>query len=349
MSRANHAGLTFYAAIRAMVLGLVLVIAGAIMAPAFAQQGQQINPTARSLKEEDLLKALKDGDTVRGRITIPDRNAANLIQPEGQAWRDYRRDTLPRIGAIAVLGMLVALCLFYAFRGRIEIDGGPSSQRIERFNGFERFTHWLTASSFLILGFTGLNVTFGRSLLLPIIGPEGFTGLSVFAKYLHNYLGFAFMLGVALTFLIWVRDNIPGKVDVEWFKAGGGILKGSHHPPAKRCNGGQKVVFWTVVLGGALLSISGLHLLFPNLVGGGIIEIQTQSVIHGILAMIMIAIIIAHIYIGSVGMEGAFDAMGSGEVDLNWAKAHHSLWVEEELKAKGSKVVHPAGHVAPAE
>ena len=343
-------GLTLSAAIRMMALALALAVVALVATPAFAQQGQQINPTARSLKEEDLLKALtQQGDAVQGRITIPDRNAAKLIQPDGKAWSVYRNETLPRIGAIAILGMLVVLCLFYAMRGKIAIEGGPSPQKIERFNGFERFTHWLTASSFLILGVTGLNVTFGRSLLLPLLGPEAFTALSVFGKYLHNYLGFAFMLGVTLTFLIWVRDNIPGSIDVAWLKAGGGILKGSHHPPAKRFNGGQKIIFWTVVLGGALLSLSGLHLLFPNLVDGGIAEIQKHSVIHGVLAMVMVAIIIAHIYIGSVGMEGARDAMTSGEVDLNWAKQHHSLWVEEELKAKGGAIIHPAGKVAPAE
>lgn len=334
-------------AIRAMVIALAVAFAALVAAPASAQQ---INPTAKSLKEEELLRALKgQGDAVSGRITIPDRNASALIRPDGQEWRAFKTETLPRIGAITILGMLIALCLFYAMRGKIRIEGGASSQRIERFNAFERFTHWLTASSFIVLGLSGLNVTFGRSLLLPVMGPEAFTSLSIFFKFLHNYVGFAFMLGVALTFLIWVKDNLPGAIDVAWFKAGGGILKGSHHPPAKRFNGGQKIIFWTVVLGGALLSLSGLHLLFPNLVGGGISEVMQMSVIHGVLAMVMIAIIIAHIYIGSVGMEGAFDAMGTGEVDLNWAKAHHSLWVEEEMKVKGGKIVHPAGAPAAAE
>jgi len=320
-----------------MALAIGLFLSGAMLTPSFAQG--PVNPTARSVKEEDLMKALKgSGDAVSGRISIQDANAATLIQPDGQSWRAFKDGTLPRIGAIAVLGMVIALGLFYAMRGKIKIDGGPSTQRIQRFGGFDRFVHWLTASSFIVLGLTGLNVTFGRSLVLPLVGPEAFTSLSIFSKYLHNYLGFAFMVGILLMFLIWVKDNIPSSVDVAWFKAGGGILKGSHHPPAKRFNGGQKLIFWTVIIGGALMSLSGWHLLFPNL-STGVAELQFHSMIHGVIAMLIIAVIIAHIYIGSVGMEGAFDAMGSGDVDLNWAKAHHSLWVEEEIKKSGGKAV----------
>lgn len=336
--------------LRALVLGLALAVVLSVGAPpASAQQGQQVNSTAQSLKEDDLLKALKGGDTISGRISIPDRKAANLMQPEGRDWQTFKRSTLPTIGAIAIVGMLVMLCLFYAIRGRIMIDAGPSKDRIERFNALDRFVHWLTAFSFLILAFTGLNVTFGRSLLLPLIGADAFTSLSAFGKLLHNYVGFAFMVGVVLTFLIWVRDNLPKALDITWLSQFGGLFSKGKHPPAERFNAGQKGIFWSVVIGGALMSISGLHLIFPNMVDGGVIEMQTQSMLHGIVAMVMVAIILAHIYIGSVGMEGAKEAMTTGEVDLNWAKEHHSLWVEEELKARGAKILHPAGAAAPAE
>jgi formate dehydrogenase subunit gamma len=327
----------------ALVLGLFVSATGWTSA-AFAQA--PVNPTAKSVKEEDLLKALKGGgDAVSGRITIPDAAAAKLIQPEGNSWRDFKQGTLPRIGAISVLGMIVVLAAFYAWRGKIKIDGGASSQRIMRFRPLDRFTHWVTATSFMVLGLTGLNVTFGRSVVLPIIGAEAFTSLSIFGKYLHNYLGFAFMAGLVLMFLIWVKDNIPASVDVAWFKAGGGILKGSHHPPAKRFNGGQKLIFWTVIIGGVFMSLSGWHLLFPNLTDG-VQELQFHSMIHGVIAMLMIAVILAHIYIGSIGMEGAFDAMGRGDVDLNWAKSHHSLWVEDEIKKSKGKAVMSGGAAA---
>ena len=334
------------------LLALVLVLACARPPHAGAQQ-KPVMPTEQSLKEADLLKALKPGDTIHGRVSIPDQRAANLMQPEGQAWRTFKTETLPRIGAIAILGMLVALCLFYAIRGKIMIDAGPSGRLIKRFNGFERFTHWLTASSFIILAITGLNVTFGRNLLLPLLGADGFTAYSVFAKFLHNYLGFAFMIGVAMTFLIWVSHNIPSRLDIEWLARFGGLFTKGHHPPAKKFNAGQKGVFWSVVVGGALLSISGLHLLFPGNVDGGVVEIQFQSQLHGVVAVVMVAIILAHIYIGSIGMEGAFEAMGTGEVDLNWAKEHHSLWVEDEMRKGAAGAIEPgkgaSGKIAPAE
>lgn len=319
--------------------GVVLVAGGA---PVSAQQGQQINATAQSLKEENLLKALKEGEAISGRISIPDQNAAALIRPEGREWQDFKRSTLPTIGAIAILGMLVALALFYAVRGRIMIDSGRAGKTIERFGAFDRFVHWLTASSFIVLGMTGLNITFGRSLVLPILGPEAFTALSELGKAVHNYVGFAFIAGVVLTFLIWVKDNLPHARDINWLSQFGGLFSKGNHPPAERFNAGQKVIFWSVVVGGALLSISGLHLLFPNTMGEGVGDMQFKSMLHGVTAMIMVAIILAHIYIGSVGMEGAKDAMTTGQVDLNWAKEHHSLWVERETKARGDKILHPA-------
>ena len=47
---------------------------------------------------------------------------------------------------------------------------------------------------------------------------------------------------------------------------------------------------------------------------------------------VLMAIIIAHIYIGSIGMEGAFDAMGEGHVEEQWAAEHHSLWYEKKRR-----------------
>lgn len=321
-----------------------LGVSSAAMAQAPAQvpaTPKALNPTASSVQEQELLKALKPGGTVAGRVSIPDANSANLIQPEGQQWRQYKRGTLPVIGAVAILGMLLVLAAFYLIRGKIRIPGGTTARTITRFNSFERTVHWLTAVSFILLALSGLNVTFGRSLILPILGEAAFGALSATLKSIHNYVGFAFIAGVILTFLIWVKDNIPGSVDVKWLAAGGGII-GGHEPPAARFNGGQKIIFWAVVIGGAFMSISGLNLLFAD---ESIGHLQFWSVVHGVLAMLMTAMIMAHIYIGTIGMEGAFDAMGSGEVDLNWAKHHHSLWVADEMKKGGVA----SARMAPAE
>lgn len=325
--------------------GLMALVIGlfAAASPVMAQGGS-VNPTAQSVKEAQLLDALKPGQSLSGRVSIPNKDAANLMQP-GRDWRAFNQETLPRIGAIAFFGVLAVLVLFYLVRGKIRIDAGPSTMRITRFGSVDRFVHWLTASSFLVLALTGANVTFGKTMLLPVMGAEGFAAWASFAKLIHNYVGFAFMAGVALTFLIWVKDNIPTGTDLRWLAVGGGLLSKGSHPPAKRFNGGQKIVFWSVVLGGAFLALSGWHLLFPT--AEGLAEVQWHATLHGTIAFLMIALIIGHIYIGSVGMEGAFDAMASGEVDLNWAKEHHSLWVKEEQERKsGSRI---SGAAQPAE
>ncbi|MCU0820553.1 MAG: formate dehydrogenase subunit gamma [Beijerinckiaceae bacterium] len=320
-------------------LGALLLAAFFVAAPASAQS---VNPTAQSVKEEQLLQALKPGEQLSGRISIPDPKAASLIQ-SGRDWRAFNQETLHKLGMWSFLGMLGALVVFYVVRGKIRIDAGPSRQRILRFNTVERFAHWLSAVSFIILAITGANVTFGKLLLAPVMGPEAFAAWAQYAKYIHNYVGFAFMAGVFLVFLVWVKDNIPNAVDVRWFAAGGGLLSKGHHPPAKRFNGGQKIVFWSVVIGGFLLSLSGWYLLFPY--STTLADVQWYATIHGVAAFVMIALMLAHAYIGSIGMEGAFDAMGSGEVDLNWAKEHHSLWVEEEMRA-GKLHPHAAGQPA---
>jgi len=274
-----------------------------------------------------------------GHIIIPDTRAASLIQPNGRVWRDYRRGPLLWLTAACVLGMVGLLTLFYLLRGRIMIEGGRAASLIKRFTSFERFMHWLTAFSWCLLALSGLNVVAGRVVLLPLLGNDAFSTLSVWLKYTHNFVAFPFMAGVVLMFLVWLRHNIPNARDLAWFAKAGGLL-GHEHPPAGKFNGGQKAVFWIVVLGGAGLSVTGLALLFPFSVTD-ITGMELMQVIHGGIALLMIAAMLGHIYIGSVGMEGAIDAMKTGEVDLNWAREHHALWVDEVM-AEGTASVHPA-------
>ena len=299
--------------------------------PAFAQLS--FKPTADAVHEDQLLKALREGDKITGRITIPDPMASSLIQPAGKDWRDFQRSKLPVIGGVVIIGMLALLAIFLLIRGRIRVEHGLSGVKILRFASFERFTHWLTASCFILLALSGLNISFGRALILPIFGAEAFSTLTAWGKIAHNYLAFPFMLGLVMMLLIWVKDNIPGRLDLVWIKKGGGLLKSGEHPPAKRFNAGQKGIFWIVMIGGFLMSLSGWFLLFPY-IPANVTALQFWTVIHAVIAMLFIAAMLAHIYIGSIGMEGAFDAMSTGEVDINWAKEHHALWVAEE-QAKG--------------
>src|SRR4051794_30152890 len=313
--------------------------------PAAAQLS--FKPTAESVHEDQLLNALKEGDKITGRISIPDAMAASLIQPAGRDWRDFHRSKLPIIGGGAIIGMLAVLAIFLMVRGRIRVHAGFSGTKILRFASFERFTHWLTASCFVVLALSGLNISFGRILILPLFGPEAFATMSAYAKFAHDYLAFPFMLGLVIMFLIWIKDNIPGRLDLEWLKQGGGILFKGKHPQAKRFTAGQKGIFWIVFVGGGLMSLSGWFLLFPYL-PANVTALQFWTVIHSVIAMLFIAAILGHIYIGTIGMEGAFEAMGTGEVDLNWAKEHHAIWAEEE-KAKGHVPVGSAPQAIPAE
>jgi formate dehydrogenase subunit gamma len=313
--------------------------------PAAAQLS--FKPTAEAVQEDKLLNALKEGDKITGRITIPDQMASSLIQPAGRDWRDFQRHKLPIIAGVAIIGMLILLAIFLMVRGRIRVEHGFSGRKILRFATFERFTHWLTASCFIVLALSGLNISFGRVLIQPLFGPNAFATMSGYAKIAHDYLAFPFMLGLVIMFLIWIKDNIPGKVDLQWIKRGGGMLKNGEHPPARRFNAGQKGIFWIVIIGGALMSLSGWFLLFPYL-PANVTALQFWTVIHAVIAMLFIAAMLAHIYIGTVGMEGAFEAMSTGEVDLNWAKEHHSLWVEEE-QAKGLAPSGSAPRAMPAE
>ncbi len=327
--------------------GLLLIMA--LAAPAAAQQPTSVNPTASSVKEKQLLEALKpnSGDTLSGRVSIPDKRAGDLIQPGGTEFREFHEKTLGRIGIIAIPGMLALLVMFYFIRGRVPIEGGPSGQTIVRFGWMSRFVHWLTATSFLALGLSGLNLVFGKSILLPVIGASAFSWLSQLGKFVHNYVSFAFALGIILMFVMWVKDNLPALRDIRWIAQAGGLL-GIGHPPADRFNAGQKLMFWSTIVGGAALSVSGYIMMFRP-ASLAMSAFQLATVVHGVTGLVLVAIIAAHIYIGSVGMEGAFAAMGKGKVDLNWAKSHHSIWVDKVAKNRPQDISqNTAGGRAPA-
>ncbi len=320
-----------------------------------------------SRSSAEMWQALRRG--VTGTVSIPDRNAALLVQSQGETWRALRTGPIPLWSAIALGATFALLVVFFLVRGRIRIDSGLSGRTITRFNDLERMAHWLLAVSFLVLAITGLTITFGKTVLIPILGKEAFSIAAAWGKWLHNYVAFAFMAGLVLVFVIWVKDNLLSLYDFVWIAKGGGLLVKGVHPPAKKFNFGQKVIFWLVLLGGLSLSLSGLALLFPfsfslfadtfallNRIGfdlptelAPVQEMQLATLWHAIVAYGLLCVIIAHIYIGTIGMEGAFSAMGSGEVDLNWAKEHHSLWVEEVQKAEPGAGESASRQAAPAE
>ncbi len=312
--------------------------------------------TRGSTSDSELWEKLRYG---KANVTASNGSPAStvLIQDSGMAWFNFREGPLRTYGGYLLLGMFGLLAVFYLFRGKIRIEHGRSDQTILRFNLLERAGHWLLAVSFIVLGITGLITLFGRVWLIPWLGKESFAPIAALSKWVHNWIAWAFIAALAIVFLMWVLRNIPNRHDLVWLAKGGGLFSKGVHPPAKKFNAGQKIVFWSVIVLGASISASGLSLLMPfefpmfaktfdalNYLGfyhfnGGEkfptvltphAEMQLASLWHAIVSFILMAIIIAHIYLGSVGMEGAFDAMGKGQVDLNWAREHHNLWVEEE-------------------
>ncbi len=322
---------------------------------------------------------IRAGETFTTQASNP--QSAFLVQDAGMPWLELRAKGGPLQvwGAWSLAGIFAVLVLFYLIRGRIRIDHGFSGQLIERFKGWERFGHWLLAGSFILLAITGLNLLFGKDYLMPLIGKEGFATLTNAGKWIHNNVAWAFMVGIVWVFVAWVLHNLPSKHDLIWLAKGGGLFVKGVHPPSRKFNAGQKLIFWSTIVLGASISASGLSLLFPyelpmfaktfeilnawgisELVVGGALptnltaieEMQYAQVWHTIVALAMIVIIVAHIYIGSVGMQGAFAAMGSGRVDRNWAIEHHNLWVEEEeARARAGKrsAVVSTGAATPAE
>lgn len=327
-----------------------------------AQTGAQANAEAMR-SQLGTLGAASDSDIYRQlRFGTGDVNVSTgrpvdaiLIQDGGMRWLEWRRGPVARYGAYALGGTLVLLALFYLIRGRIRVEHGLSGVLIDRFSWIERFGHWLLAVSFILLALTGLWLLFGRTVLIEWFGIELYAQISSAGKWVHNNVAWAFMAGLILVFVQWVLQNIPNRHDIVWLLKGGGLFMKGVHPPSKKFNAGQKIIFWSVILLGVSVSASGISLLFPFefpmfagtfawinqlalLIGQDLNlptelqphqEMQYAQLWHTIVAFGMIVIIFAHIYIGSIGMQGAFSAMGSGKVDKNWAKEHHDLWVEK--------------------
>lgn len=314
--------------------------------------------TLGGASDPDLWRALRFDEA---QVTTQSRGPAAgvLIQDSGMWWLQFRQGPLLTYGGYLLLGMIALLAIFYLIRGRVRIEGEKTGRTIERFKFIERMGHWMLAGSFILLGITGLVSLMGRKFLIPAFGHEAFSTLAIGSKWIHNNISWAFMLALVMIFVMWVAHNLPDKTDIKWLLKGGGLFGGGH-PDAKKFNAGQKIVFWSVILLGTSISVSGLSLLFPfelHLFGPTFAmlndwqvpqtlgfaplpadmapheEMQLSQLWHAIVSFVLMAVIIGHIYIGTVGMEGAYDAMGSGQVEEQWAKEHHNLWVAE-VKAK---------------
>jgi formate dehydrogenase subunit gamma len=289
------------------------------------------------------------GQGVTGYTSLPKSQApeaGNLIQPfvqypgsrlasAGESWRQVRNNIIIPYGAALLLIAVGAMALFYFSKGTIELHGKETGRKIERFTPFERSAHWANAIAFCALAISGIVIAYGKYFLLPILGDTLFGWLSFALKNIHNFAGPLFAVSLVIVFITFVKDNLPSKDDVVWILKGGGLFSGTE-VPSHRFNAGEKVLFWAGVLFlGAIVVASGLvlNMLIPGLIYERA-TMQIANMIHGVASLLMMAMFIGHIYMGTLGMRGAYKAMRTGYVDETWAKEHHELWYDDVKSGK---------------
>ena len=284
------------------------------------------------------------GAGVNGYTSLPASvapEAGNLIQPfvqypgsklttAGEAWRQVRNNWIIPYGGSLLLIVTLAIALFYYGKGTMKLHGAETGRKIERFTPLERAAHWTNAIAFVLLAVSGVVMAFGKYFILPVIGTTLFGYFTYLRKNVHNFAGPLFAVSLIIVFVTFLKDNWPSKEDITWLLKGGGMFSG-HEVPSHRFNAGEKVVFWFGVLGlGVIVVASGLVL--DMLIPGLIYErstMQIANMIHGVSTVLMMAMFLGHIYMGTIGMQGAFSAMREGYVDETWAKEHHELWYND--------------------
>ncbi|MFZ3582812.1 formate dehydrogenase subunit gamma [Loktanella sp. DJP18] len=288
-----------------------------------------------SIYGDDTGAIQRPAQRIVGISSLPYPNAALFERPFARDWRLGIADIATHLGAMAILGMGFLLALILAVRGRVPIAHGRSGVTVKRFNLFERTVHWMTSLSFIALALTGLTIAFGTTLLAPfgeqVLGMAGWI-----STWGHMMFFPSFAIGIVLMAVLWIRRNIPERRDLHWLRVLGGMATdGGPNPPAKKFNAGQKLIFWSAVLGGALMVASGVTLMFPYY-WATLGTLSWAMLVHAVVGLLLIAIFIGHIYIGTVGMQGAFWAMWGGRVDRNWAKEHHELWLAR-IEGRGGR------------
>lgn len=311
--------------------------------PGYMEQNNAQRNAVQPGNNAPMWRDVKSG--VTGYTSLPYLEAGNLIQGQvqypgskftsaGEAWRQVRNHWIIPYGGAALLIVALALAIFYFTRGPIghQPAVGGGGRRIERFTPLERAAHWTNAIAFVILAISGIVMAFGKFFLLPIIGQTLFGYFTYLLKNLHNFVGPLFVVSLAMVIVIFIKDEFPRRGDLGWLlKFGGVFSKSGEEPPTHRFNAGEKVVFWLgVVLFGIVVAASGVVLdkLVPSMVyDRG--TMQVAHMVHAVAAGLMIALIGFHIYLGTVGVRGAYSAMREGYVDEAWAREHHGYWYED--------------------
>jgi formate dehydrogenase subunit gamma len=286
-------------------------------------------------------RAVRESGNQQGYSSLPGQEMGALIQSfvqypgskltnAGEAWRQVRNQLIIPYGGSLILIVVLALGLFYWRKGTLGGHVPDTGRRIERFTAFERSAHWLNAIAFTLLAVSGLVMAFGKFILLPVIGGTLFGWLTYALKSAHNFAGPLFVVTLLVVLFTFLRDNLPNKSDIQWLLKGGGLF-GEHEVPSHRFNAGEKVIFWGgVFLLGLIVAGSGLVL--DKVVPGMEYPrstMQIANMIHGVSTVLMMAMFLGHIYMGTIGMKGAYQAMRTGYVDEGWAREHHELWFDD--------------------
>jgi formate dehydrogenase subunit gamma len=264
-----------------------------------------------------------------GVSTVPGAESGVLIQP-GENWRNLRNGPIMFYGGSLIIAVLIALLAKHIIIGKDKLES-RTGRMVPRWSVFERILHWYVAISFIVLAITGMSLIFGRSVLIPLMGKEGFAAWAQLAKPIHDYLSLPFAAGLVIMLLMWFGRNIPRAYDLKWLASLNGLI-GDGHPPAGFANAGEKIFFWLLFFAGIAITVSGVFLLFPNL--GTVREtMQFWHLVHAASGLLLIAVALGHMYLGTIGTEGVFEGMVHGDVDEGFAKQHHNIWYEE---VKGS-------------
>jgi len=197
---------------------------------------------------------------------------------------------------------------------------------LERYTSSERANHWAVGISFILLALSGL--AFFHPAFYPL---SLLLGGGVWARILHPFIGVLMaLLFISMFFRFW-KLNIITAVDKEWLSRVGEMVNRDDHnmPEAGKYNGGQKLLFWLLVICMALLLVSGIVIwraYFSALFPIGVIRLA--SVAHAASAAFMIGLIIVHIY-AAIWTRGTIRAMLYGTVSRAWAKQHHPAWFKQ--------------------
>ncbi|MGB5259068.1 MAG: formate dehydrogenase subunit gamma [Gammaproteobacteria bacterium] len=330
-SRTVHPHGVFYSllSLLALILVLILPLIPYAVAERADTAAKVVNPGAELWRDVRQLDR-----SVTGTTQVKGVETGILINVSGEAWRNYRMEQLAPLGAIVLGAMVGIFVIYYLVRGKIRIHEGRSGELVRRYTTTEMTVHWVMAITFVTLALSGLILLYGRWLLIPLLGPSGFSVTAAACKLLHNYVGLLFAAIIPVAFFLYMKDSLFNlKVDGQWFRRAGGYF-GGEEPSSEKVNAGQKMWYWVAMLGGFVLIVSGLFLDFPNLLLQGREWLQGAHVIHTLAAIGVTAFFIVHLYLATVGVEGALESMVNGHVDANWAKQHHDLWYKE-LQAGG--------------